>query len=43
MDVAGLQNVGRWEILLLGGAAEMGSRVDAEVASLILVQETAED
>lgn len=43
VDVACLQDVGRREILLLGGAAEMVSRVDVEVTPLVLVQETAED
>jgi hypothetical protein len=43
VDVAGLQDVRRRQILLLGGAAEMGGRVDAEVAALVLVQQPAED
>lgn len=43
VDVARLEDVGRREILLLGGAAEACGRVDAEMAPFVLVQETAED
>jgi hypothetical protein len=43
MDVPGLEDVGRGQILLLGGAAQVPVRVYAEVASLVLVKELAED
>jgi hypothetical protein len=43
MNVAGLQDVAGWEILLLRGASNTVRGGDAEVATLILVEQPAED
>jgi hypothetical protein len=42
-NVSGLQNIGRREVLLLGCVGLILWRGNAEVASLIFVQESAED
>lgn len=43
VDVAGLQDAGRWQVLLFGGASNVLRRRNAKVAANVLVQETAED
>jgi hypothetical protein len=42
MDVPGLQNIGRRQILLFGGAVQSPFRLYAEIASLILVEKPTE-
>jgi hypothetical protein len=43
VDVPGLQNIRGGEVLLLRGVGFLSWRRDAEVATFILVKETAED
>jgi hypothetical protein len=43
VDVAGLQDVGGGQVLLLRGAIEMSGRLDSEVTPFVFVEETAEN